>query len=406
MMSDAELRALLRLSCVPHLGDVQLGRLLQRYGQASPLLDVPAHLLGPWGFERDSTVTRRRVDAALRTIDELQLAVWSLLDADYPAALRQLEDPPVLLFARGDTRVLQRTGVAVVGTRSPTDYGISVARMLAFGLAEAGIVIWSGAARGIDACAHLAALDAGGATVAVLGCGIDVVYPREHTRLYEDIAERGALLTEFLPGAPPLAHHFPRRNRILARMPKKVLIVEARVDGGALITAEQAGHYDDVLAVPGPIGRATSHGTNRLIQDGAALVMEVADVLEALGGPLNASAGRSRPSAKKRWTRVGLLKLDARPVQQPALGEERLPVQRDDGRQGAIDIASLPPELARVSALLEQHDTIHIDDLAAAAGMRAPALLGVLVRLINLGIAEDCGGKQFKRAVRTRRPAA
>jgi len=220
----------------------------------------------------------------------------TLVDDDYPAMLREIIDPPLALFYRGDLGLLKRTLVAVVGSRRASPYGTNAARELSRELAAAGVGVVSGLARGIDAAAHEAALAVSNHTVAVLGTGIDLVYPRCHRRLAEAIAERGLLLSEFPPGTPPLAHNFPIRNRVISGLAHGVVIVEATSRSGSLITARTAAEQGrEVFAVPGSIFARGTEGTHRLIQYGAKLVHDVNDVLEELpGGVL---ARRQAPSA-------------------------------------------------------------------------------------------------------------
>lgn len=205
-------------------------------------------------------------------------------DPAYPGALRQIFDPPPGLFVRGKLPAATHPALAVVGSRRPTPYGLAVAERLAKEAAATGVVVVSGLARGIDSAAHRGALAAGGQTIAVLGCGLDVVYPRENRRLMEEIAASGAVLSEFPPGSPPEAWHFPVRNRIISGLSRATLVVEAAEKSGALITADMALEQGrDVLAVPGGIASPLSRGPNRLIKQGARLVEGVADILEELG---------------------------------------------------------------------------------------------------------------------------
>ncbi len=226
-----------------------------------------------------------------------------LEDPDYPTALRGLPQPPAMLYVRGRLELLSRPGIAVVGTRQHSVYGRDATASFVVGLVRAGYVIISGLARGIDSIAHRTALEAGGDTVAVLGTGLDVPYPPEHEDIFHAIAERGCLVSEFPPGSPPLKFHFPQRNRIIAGLARAVLVVEAPEKSGALNTAQHALEGGkEVFAVPGPIHNPTSVGTNRLIQDGAALVTSVADILhvlesrtgEPLPEPLEAGLERDR----------------------------------------------------------------------------------------------------------------
>ena len=204
----------------------------------------------------------------------------------FPALLAAIHDPPPRLFLRGeaDAEILERPAVAVVGARSCSSYGRSVARSLARDLAGAGLVVVSGMARGIDSEAHRGALDAGGITVAVLGCGIDRDYPAAHSELARRICERGLVVSEYEPGVEPAPWRFPARNRIIAGLCAATLVVEARERSGALITADFALEEGrDVLAVPGEITSALSAGTNALLKLGAAPVTRAEDVLELFG---------------------------------------------------------------------------------------------------------------------------
>lgn len=206
--------------------------------------------------------------------------------ACYPPQLRVLPDPPPLLLLRGELPDWRRPAVAIVGARAATRYGLAVAEELARGLASAGAVVVSGLARGVDASAHRGAL-AEGSTWAVLGCGPDILYPAEHRKLADRVAASGAILTELPPGRPPAAHHFPLRNRIISGLVQAVVVVEARLRSGSLITARHAlAQGREVLVVPGAIDSPTSAGTNALLRDGARPVLGVEDVFEALGDGL------------------------------------------------------------------------------------------------------------------------
>jgi DNA processing protein len=214
----------------------------------------------------------------------MELTVIRRREARYPPLLAQLHDPPAQLFVRGDPEMLSRPAVAIVGARSCSPYGAQVARDLARELASAGIVVVSGLARGIDGEAHRGALDAGGATVAVLGCGIDRDYPRSHAELAGRIRESGGVVSEYPPGVEPAPWRFPARNRIIAGLCNATVVVEARERSGALITADFALELGrDVFAVPGEITAALSAGTNDLLRQGAAPLLSAQDVLFALG---------------------------------------------------------------------------------------------------------------------------
>ena len=250
----------------------------------------------------------RMLDAAARWLDAAAAAGHRLLllgESAYPALLAESAAPPVAIEVAGPAD-LDRPAVAVVGSRRATPYGIEVARTLAHALASSGLTVVSGLARGVDGVAHRASLDAGGVTVAILGCGLDRIYPPEHRSLAAACGSAGALVSEFPPGTAPLPHHFPRRNRIIAGLTLGTVVVEAAERSGSLSTARHANDNGrDVCAVPGPIDSATSAGCHTLIRTGAALVTSAADILDELGleapraaapapGPARAAAGDRR----------------------------------------------------------------------------------------------------------------
>lgn len=219
------------------------------------------------------------------TITRHDTAIIDVEDERYPALLREIHSPPLVLFVRGNADIMARTSLAVVGTRKPTPYGIAATHRIAGPLASRGIVIVSGLAYGIDAEAHRAALDADGATLAVLGNGIDEIYPREHAQLAEIILhEGGALVSEFPPDAGIARHFFPQRNRVIAGLSRAALIVEAGLKSGALITARMGiDENREVFAVPGPIDQETSAGPNMLIKNGAGVATSAEDLFPPLG---------------------------------------------------------------------------------------------------------------------------
>lgn len=230
---------------------------------------------------------------ALKDPHPCKVPAVALVDAEYPPLLKEIIDPPLALFYRGDLGLVQRPMVAVVGSRRASPYGMNAAREIARQLAFAGVVVVSGLARGIDAAAHEAATTAGGGTVAVLGTGIDVVYPRSHRRLTRTIEETGLVVTEFPPGTAPLPMNFPIRNRVISGLSLGTVIVEATSRSGSLITARMAAEQGrEVFAVPGSIFANGSVGTHRLIQYGAKLVHDINDVLEELPGNLTARVER------------------------------------------------------------------------------------------------------------------
>lgn len=219
---------------------------------------------------------RDQVARALDVARRMDMTLVLSTDAEYPRRLHHLADPPPVLFLRGDPSLLQRPGVAVVGARKATARARGVAERLGAAVAAAGTPVVSGLALGVDAAAHRGALDVGGPTVAVLGRGADRAYPPAHSALFARIVREGLVVSEFLPGTPPLPHNFPRRNRILAALASTVVVVEAGVRSGALITVEHALDLGlDVWAVPGPIEEAVTAGTNGLLADGARPLVSV-----------------------------------------------------------------------------------------------------------------------------------
>jgi DNA processing protein len=222
-------------------------------------------------------------DAEIERLAKHNVTALTWHDPAYPPRLKEIYDLPPVLFVRGQLTAADEWCLAVVGTRRPTPYGRQVAEEMSYRLAQNSICVVSGLARGVDSIAHRAALDAGGRTVAVLACGLDIVYPPEHAKLALEIAERGALVSDYPLGTQPRGDFFPRRNRIMSGLSLGVLVVEGDVKSGAMITARLALEQDrEVFAVPGSIFSAQSRGTNSLIQDGAKLVQRVEDVLEEL----------------------------------------------------------------------------------------------------------------------------
>jgi DNA processing protein len=281
----------LRLALVPGVGPVTRRALLERFGTARAVLDAaPSQLRGVPGvgakLAERIVAARREIDAEaeLRVCHEHGLTVLTEEDADYPRMLREIHDPPAVLFLHGDLRPQDRLAVAIVGTRHATRYGQQQAERLAGGLARAGLTIVSGLARGIDAAAHRGALQAGGRTLAVLASGVLNIYPPEHAALAEQVRAAGALISENPPHSAPLSGAFPQRNRLISGLSLGVIVVEAAERSGALISAQHAMEQGrEVFAVPGRVDSRTSRGCHRLLRDGAKLVESVDDVLEELG---------------------------------------------------------------------------------------------------------------------------
>lgn len=284
-----ELRHWLGFNLTPGIGPVRLRALLDYFGDIATAWQADADALQRAGLDR------RSIDSLLKTRAELDLdkelervtrigariITWD--DAAYPPRLHHIDRPPFVLYVLGEIVPEDEWSLAVVGTRRASAYGREATRFLVNGLARGGVTVVSGLARGIDAQAHTTALEAGGRTIAVLGCGIDITYPPEHRKLAEQIARRGALVSEYPLGTRPEARNFPQRNRIISGISLGVLVVEAGLGSGALITANYAAEQGrEAFAVPGNILNEGSKGVNRLIQDGAKLVLTVEDILEEL----------------------------------------------------------------------------------------------------------------------------
>jgi DNA processing protein len=290
---------------------------------------------------------------------------------DYPRILKEIPDAPLLLYVRGDVKVLSQFAVAVVGSRRPSAYGSSVAHRLAHDLAQRQLVVVSGLARGVDSAAHRGALEAKGKTVAVLGSGIDVIYPRENKRLAEEIVKSGAVISEFPLGTGPTPQNFPIRNRIISGLSLGVVVVEAAEYSGSLITARLAVEQNrEVYAVPGNITSAQSFGPNHLIKQGAKLVDQWMDVIEEFPADV----------------RIQLLP--------PAEASEGEPI----GAQAAsLFEASLTAEQKSVFDVLRADQTSFVDDIVSAAQISHPRVLAALLELEMNGLIRQLPGKNFIR---------
>jgi DNA processing protein len=246
------------------------------------------------GIDAKSVAAAARREAArLLAAADPDVSAMTIDDPDYPPLLREIGDPPPALWVRGNRAVLTRPAVAIVGSRAASAYAMEVATRLGGELAERGVLVVSGLARDADGAAHRGCLEAGGATVAVLGSGVDVIYPSEHRELAVSICQDGALVSEFGPGAPPLPEHFPLRNRLISGISLAIVVVEAAEKSGSLITARYAlEHGRDVCAVPGSILGGRNRGSHALLKDGAKVVESADDILEELGWPEARSAGK------------------------------------------------------------------------------------------------------------------
>jgi DNA processing protein len=359
----ADLPYWLALARFPAFGAVRLGRLCENFGDMKEAFEADAEALMAAGIENKHALQFVSERATLDPDAELQktiaggLRAVTRLDDEYPEALKEIHDPPAVLFVRGNFPDSNRPHLAVVGSRHPTPYGIRATQRLIEPLAAAGVVIVSGLAYGIDAAAHEAAIAVGGTTLAVLGCGADEasVYPSRHRLLARRVQESGVVMSERPVGTPALKQYFPARNRVIAGLCRATLVVEAAKDSGSLITAQCALEENrDVAIVPGPIESPMSEGPHKLLRNGAAAITSPEDLFELLG-----LIAPSRPKQE------ALLEL---------IGDEKT-----------------------LFETLTQ-EPVHMDDLARRTGLPSHAVSAAVTTLELKGAARHVGGKHYVRA--------
>lgn len=283
-LSESERRDWLRLIRTEHVGPIAFRILLHRCGDAGAALDALPEMAGFGGKRGAKPFGRAEAEREMEAVERLGGRLIALSEPDYPPMLAAIEDAPPVITVLGDPALLTRAQVGIVGARTASTNGRRFAEALARDLGQEGMVVTSGLARGIDAAAHAGALPTG--TVAVVGGGADVVYPAENRALHERIAAEGAIIAEQPLGTQPRARHFPRRNRLISGLSRGIVVVEAALRSGSLITARMAAEQGrEVFAVPGFPGDPRAEGGNRLIREGATLVRSAADVLEDLSGP-------------------------------------------------------------------------------------------------------------------------
>jgi DNA processing protein len=358
---------------VAGVGPLRLRGLLEHFADLEAAWQADEHDLHEAGLDRRTignlVETRRSLDldAIQRKLDDLGVTALTLQDLDYPALLKELPDAPPVLYVRGSLTTKDDWAIAIVGTRKASTYGRDTAYELAGGLAREGLTIVSGLAIGIDAAAHRGALAAGCRTIAVLPCGIDLVYPPENRELAQEIVSQGALITEFPPGIEAEGKNFPPRNRIISGLSLGVVVVEAPEKSGALLTADSAAEQGrEVFAVPGRTTTSASKGSNRLIQDGAKLVMGKDDVL----AELNLTRGAAQTQAEVRHIAP---ENDTERVILQYLGEE--PVHIDElCRATALPVATVSSTLAlmELKGMVRQVGSMQY---MLSGGARAPYIL-------------------------------
>lgn len=360
-MSKFSLESLLKLYSVPGIGPGRMRLLLTTFKSPDEVLDAPIQkLLRVQGIEQKTAnklknqVNEKFVDDQLNLINEHQVDIVTYWDKNYPAYLKKIYDPPVFLFVKGEIISEDELAIAIVGSRTTSTYGKVVTEQFAKELVESNITIVSGLARGIDTIAHKQALRSNGRTLAVLGSGMDKIYPPENKKLANQISESGAVISEYPFGTNPDAGNFPRRNRIISGLCLGVLVTEAGAKSGALITAFQALEQNrEVFAVPGPIHSGKSMGSNQLIKEGAKLVQGVQDILQELEGQVK--QGIKKPQ-KKSPKLSGLEKT--------------------------------------IFDLLE-NEPMHVDNLAMKTNKSVPEVLTILLTLELLGVVKQLSGKMF-----------
>ncbi len=357
----------LALKSVPGIGNLLFKRLVERFSTPESVFQAKQSDLSQVdGMTQRLADTIRRyrapdwIHAELDLADRKGYRIITFSDADYPALLREIPDPPPYLYACGDIRRPSHC-IAMVGSRNATDYGVQTTLRLSRDLAAQGITVVSGMARGIDTAAHRGALACQGMTVAVLGSGLERIYPAENRKLFHEIARHGAVISEFPLHAEPEAHHFPMRNRIISGMSLGTVIVEATRRSGSLITARLAAEQNrEVFAVPGSINSFKSTGTHTLIKQGAKLVEHARDVMEEFP--------------------------------QFSMPAERAKI--DPGKPGGVSPPTLPDLEQEVYEALDCYP-MHIDALAVKTGMAAGKLAGILLNLELKGVVLHSPGNMF-----------
>lgn len=367
--TSSKMRSLLALSLIDNIGNVTISKLLSAFNSAEAIFEagipelMSAAAIPPakarkirefndWG----------RVDSEMEKAANSGVRIMTLFDKDYPGQLRQLDTPPAILYLRGSLLEEDRFSLAMVGSRLMSAYGRKIARDLAHDLASSGLTIVSGMARGIDTVSHTGALKAGGRSIAVLGCGVDICYPPENKELMNSLASAGCVVSEFPFGTPPAKTNFPIRNRLISGLSLGVLVVEATARSGSLITVRYALEQGkEIFAVPGNITSVTSDGTNDLIRQGAKPVRTAADVIEELSSQIK---GLMRPAK----------------TQQPG-----------QSKPGLLEINDEEKAICNILA----EGAKHIDHLSRELGIPPARISGLLLGLEMKGIIGQTEGNNF-----------
>ncbi len=366
------------LNMVRGIGPRTANLLLDRYGAPANIFAAPLEALLRDGLKPDTVAQLKnteilaKAEAEIERLESLGANIITLDDDEYPELLKEIYDPPIVLYVKGDlSSALTRPAIGVVGSRRCSTYGVNAANFLARELAAQGISIVSGLARGIDGASHRGAIEAAGKTVGVIGTGLDVIYPKEHKKLTDEVAENGAVVSEFPLGTPPLAQNFPYRNRVLSGLCFGILVVEASEHSGSLITARLAHEQGrEVFAVPGNITSQTSFGPNFLIKDGAKLVQQARDVIEELPPHIKESLpGYALPEGKKKKSNASA--------------------------QMTFEAVALSVTEQKVLELLTADSASHIDQLLMTSGLSSPDLMAALLGLDMKDRIRELPGKCF-----------
>ena len=376
VMDRDRLKYYLALYRIKGLSPERLRAAIASAGGAAPLFSASAVTSEGDGYKEIYAKTRRFsewswVAHELDRIEEEGIKLVTIEDASYPESLREIFSPPIVLYTKGATTDFFSNAaahVAIIGTRKATPFGLAMATSIAEDLSRAGVVVVSGLARGCDSAAHRGALNATGQTIAVLGCGIDLIYPKENKNLYEEIAERGLLVSEFPLGTPPLAQNFPIRNRIVSGLSMGVLVIEAPFKSGAMMTARMAlDGGREVMALPGQALGKTSGGSNRLIKDGATLIESAEDVLECLS---------LTPGVN---------------IALPFVGKAASQKDREAGSKAAGNLGSNEKKILDIL----DAGPLHIDNITQETELPTSAVSAVLLTLELDGAIEQLPGKVF-----------
>ena len=399
-MLSADTKSLIHLNLIPGIGNHTIRRLLAAFGSAEKAIAATSEELAQIdGLTPD--VRQQLIDGRSRAplaqelelIDQHQCHIVTISDDTYPPLLKQIDDPPVLLYIIGDFPLQDAPSVAIVGSRSPTEYGKTTSQQLSYQLAEHGITVVSGFARGIDTCVHRGALEAGGCTVAVFGCGLSIIYPETNRALAAEIIESGALVSEFPMTMPPRGKNFPRRNRVISGLTLGTLVVEASERSGSLITARHAAEQGrEVFAVPGQIFSGRSRGTHSLINQGATLINSVDDLLDALPPDYTKVLGVGSPEPTRQLTprpNRGSKRSDKAASPQ-STGEKSTPTSQPKAK---VELNLTPDEQVVLSAM--DTDSVHIDEITRVTQLPIGKVSSLLVMLELKGIVQQLPGKQF-----------